>query len=161
MPSWQSELEALLAQFHVSLDTGHASTQPARSSSAPDGPLGANDVDDTMDASIPWELGALTAEETPADGDEVYAVRSEIEATVRRVIDMARAGHMESALRDDVVFVLQALTRPNPGDTTGKRRQSRLDESTQDWQLTSAAAVLRFCRVVLRLTDELSREAES
>lgn len=160
MPGWQSELEALLSQLHVSLDQGRSPSQSAR----PSAPLGAkpeaDNPGDSMDTSIPWELGALTAEEAPADGDEVHAVRSEIEATVRRVVTMARMGQMESALRDDVIFVLQALTRPHPNEKPTKRRRGKSDEASQEWQLASAAAVLRFCRIVLRLTDALAREVE-
>lgn len=160
MPGWQSELEALLSQLHVSLDQGRPSSQSAGSPTPKDAKPEADDPNDSMDRYIPWELGALTAEDAPADGDEVRAVRSEIEATVRRVVAMARLGQMESTLRDDVIFVLQALTRPHPYEKSSKRRRGRLDEASQEWQLASAAAVLRFCRIVLRLTDVLAREVE-
>lgn len=160
MPGWQSELEALLSQLHVSLDQGRLPSQSARPPTPQDAKLKADDPNDSMDTYIPWELGALTAEDAPADGDEVHAVRSELEATVRRVVTMARLGQMESTLRDDVVFVLQALTRPHPYEKATKRRRGGLDEASQEWQLASAAAVLRFCRIVLRLTDALAREVE-
>lgn len=159
MPGWQSELEALLSQLHVSLDQGRLPSQAARSPTPQDAKPEAGDPNDSMDRYIPWELGALTAEDAPADGDEVHAVRSELEATVRRVVTMARLGQMESTLRDDVVFVLQALTRPHPYEKATKRR-GKSDEASQEWQLASAAAVLRFCRIVLRLTDALAREVE-
>lgn len=155
MPQWQTELEALLAQLHVSLD-GDAAT------SAPSGDTRDLTLEhiqkDGSDPSIPWELGVLAAEEPlsdDAEDDEVSAVRSEIEATVRRVIDMARTGRLDGALRDDVVFVLQALTRPHPFDRQPRSRRSRQDAARHDWQLASAAAVLRFCRIVLRLTDAI------
>ncbi|HLJ81278.1 MAG TPA: hypothetical protein VKT52_07330 [Ktedonobacterales bacterium] len=156
MPGWQSELEALLSQLHVSLEPGRLPSQVSRTPTSADSTLetSANAADDGADASIPWDLDTLPAEDMPADGDEVKAVSREMEATVRRVIAMARAGQMESALRDDVVFVLQALTRPNPYEKSGRRR-GKADESGQEWQLASAAAVLRFCRIVLRLTDAL------
>lgn len=159
MPGWQSELEALLSQLHVSLEPGRLPSQVTRTPTSADSTLdtttNTNAADDGADASIPWDLDTLPAEDMPADGDEVKAVSREMEATVRRVIAMARAGQMESALRDDVVFVLQALTRPNPYEKSGRRRHGKADESGQEWQLASAAAVLRFCRIVLRLTDAL------
>lgn len=157
MPGWQSELEALLSQLHVSLEPGRLPSQVTRIPISADGALDANTntADDSADASIPWDLDTLPAEDMSADGDEVNAVSREMEATVRRVIAMARAGQMESALRDDVVFVLQALTRPSPYEKSGRRRRGKADESGQEWQLASAAAVLRFCRIVLRLTDAL------
>ena len=160
MPGWQSELEALLSQMHVSLEHGRMPAQASRNSSSLDGAEDTNATDDGTDAPILWDLDALPVDDLPADGDEVNAVSREIEATVRRVISMARAGQMQSALRDDVVFVLQALTRPSPYEKSSKRHRVKSDEASQEWQLTSAAAVLRFCRIVLRLTDVLSREAE-
>lgn len=162
MPQWQSELEALLAELHVSLD-GDASREhpdPAGSRDlAPERPERIERIQkDGSDPSIPWDLGVLAAEEPPAEDEEVGAVRSEIEATVRRVIEMARTGKLDGALRDDVVFVLQALTRPHPLDR--RPRRGREDAASQEWQLASAAAVLRFCRIVLRLTDAISREGD-
>ena len=157
MPQWQTELEAMLAQLHVSLDAG-----PPPAASSPDGrDLTLEHVaKDGSDPSIPWELGVLAAEEPPPEDDEVTAVRSEIEATVRRVIAMARTGRLDGALRDDVVFVLQALTRPHPLDRQVRPRRVRQDAAHQEWQLASAAAVLRFCRIVLRLTDAIARDDE-
>lgn len=156
MPQWQTELEALLSQLHVSLDGGPAPT----STSADSRDLTLERMQkDGSDPSIPWELGVLAAEEPPPDDDEVTAVQSEIEATVRRVIEMARTGRLDGALRDDVVFVLQALTRPHPLDRQSRPRRGRQDAARQEWQLASAAAVLRFCRIVLRLTDAIARES--
>lgn len=155
MPQWQSELEALLAELHVSLD-GDAPREPSDTAASRD--LTRERIQkDGSDPSIPWELGVLAAEEPPAEDDEVGAVRSEIEATVRRVIEMARTGRLDGALRDDVVFVLQALTRPHPLDKRSHRGHQ--DAASQEWQLASAAAVLRFCRIVLRLTDAISRDS--
>lgn len=157
MPQWQTELEALLAQLHVSLDgdAAHASAGAESQELTLD-----RIKKDGSDPSIPWELGVLAAEEPPTEDDEVAAVRSEIEATVRRVIEMARTGRLDGALRDDVVFVLQALTRPHPLDRQSRPRRGRQEAARQDWQLASAAAVLRFCRIVLRLTDAISRETD-
>ena len=41
-----------------------------------------------------------------------------------------------------------------------RRVAVRRDEASQEWQLTSAAAVLRFCRIVLSLTHELAVDDE-
>ena len=162
MPDWQAELATLLAELHVSLDDaalahldGADSVRHAHSNGA----LGAAPPD-SMEAELPWELGALTAEELPDDGDEVSAVRSELEATVTRVVALARAGRMDAALCEDVVFVLQALTRPIPRLASARTSRKKQTEARQEWQLASAAAVLRFCRIVLRLTNALASRAE-
>jgi hypothetical protein len=157
MPDWQTELETLLSQLHVSLD-GVASTARSDVYETPPMPSAAHAADDAQ-AERTWELEALATEEAPADDDGVSAVRSELEATVQRVIALARAGRLDSALRDDVVFVLQALTRPTPRVPTVPRR-ARGDDADAEWHLASAAAVLRFCRIVLRLTHVLTREAD-
>lgn len=162
MPGWQSELETLLSQLHVSLEPGRQQSSPsAHGPASLDGERDTVVPDDSTDATIPWDLDTQPVDDLPADGDEVSAVSREIEATVRRVISMARAGQMEGALRDDVVFVLQALTRPIPYDKSGnKRHRRKSDEASQEWQLASAAAVLRFCRIVLRLTAALTRDVD-
>lgn len=160
MADWQVELESLLSQLHVSLDGATDPSMEATPASAAGGTAPAMVNVDEADADIPWTLGPLTAEELPADGEEVSAVRDEIAATVRQVVHLARTGRMESALRDDVAFVLQALTRSRPVVSTRRASQAREIEAQQEWQLATAAAVLRFCRLVLRLTNALSSEAE-
>jgi hypothetical protein len=162
MADWQAELESLLSQLHVSLDGAADSATRTVPTAGSDGtaPATVPATMDEADADIPWTLGPLTAEELPADGEEVSAVRDEIAATVRQVVHLARTGRMESALRDDVAFVLQALTRPRPVVSTRRANRARETEAQQEWQLATAAAVLRFCRLVLRLTNALSSEAE-
>lgn len=140
MPDWQTELAALLKSLDVDADPAPA---PARHN-------GSNHQRalDGMDGPA---AGELVLESAPLDGDEVAAVRGEIEATLARVIYLTNIGQLDRAVRDDVVFVLQALTRPRPGALRGKAKD--------EWQLASAAAVLHFCRVVMRLTRSLSPEA--
>lgn len=155
MPDWQGELESLLATLNVSLE-------------AP--PCGTELPCDAADSASPRESGASSdlleepadtmAEVVPVDGEEISAVRSEIEATLREVLAMVQAGQMDRALRDDVVFVLEALTRPRPVRRSRSRTPAGPDDSGTEWNLASAAAVLRFCRIVLRLTSCLARDEE-
>lgn len=156
MPNWEAELTELLRELGVllvdedptvaltTLDlTPAAARDPALSPGAAQGGPFEEDIAPPLN---------LPEDQLPADGDEVSAVRREIEATLARVVGLTRAGLLEPALRDDVVFVLQALTRPRP---TTLRARDRTE-----WQLASAAAVLHFCRVVLRLTHALAPEVE-
>lgn len=159
MPDWRRELETLLSQLEVSLDSAHESSPNEMPS-----PVASLGTSGTLDGSadVPWELVTHAPEEPPADGVEVSAVRSEIEATLERVIYMTQQGRLERALRDDVIFVLQALTRSHPTFSSGGRAQSRRNaEAYQEWSLALAAAVLRFCRVVQRLTDILTRTEDA
>lgn len=145
MPNWQAELEQLLASLHVTMDRGIA-TQPAHRSPRIDDEPG---MPDEFDPALAPELPGEEEDSSAAD-EEVAAVRNEIEATVRRVVAMTDAGTLEASVRDDVLFVLQALTRPQPRRQWP--RQPSAADSSGEWQLTSAAAVLHFCRIVLRLT---------
>lgn len=159
MADWQEELEILLSQLRVDLEDSpllpDAPALDARTP-APSEPLSA-------EMRLPLELETLSpdmlaADEGPADGVEVSAVRSEIEATLGRVLALARAGRMDSTLRDDVIFILKALTRrlPDAGASATPEVRSARDE----WQLASAAAVLRFCRIVLHITNALEAGQE-
>jgi hypothetical protein len=146
MPDWQVELEQLLSQLHVAMD-GTAAV-PGSDTKRQSGR-----EDDAPGGEPQWEAGAAAQDDVVADGDEVSAVRIELEATVRRVVELAEAGRLEPDVRDDVLFVLQALMRP------ASRASLRPGESAQEWQLASAAAVLHFCRIVLRLARAVSGEA--
>jgi hypothetical protein len=143
MPDWQTELAALLKNLAVDLEPAPASP-PALNGSSPRRAL------EGMDDPAASEM---MVEAAPLEGDEVAAVRGEIEATLARVIHLTNAGKLDRAIRDDVVFVLQALTRPRPGSLRGKAKH--------EWQLASAAAVLHFCRVIMRLTRSRSLEPGS
>ncbi|HKV85305.1 MAG TPA: hypothetical protein VJN88_12165 [Ktedonobacterales bacterium] len=156
MPDWRSELDHLLTQLD---DPDELAGEPhdIRRRATTDETAST----DTADTSLPWELGALAAEDIPPDGDEVVAVRREIESTIRRLAALARDGEVEPVLRDDVIFVLQALTRPHPPEWTWAATESDVeDDEHNEWHLASAAAILRFCRIVQRLTNALTDELD-
>ncbi len=155
MPHWQEELDALLARLRVSLDDPFPPDDgtPAYRS-------GEGEAVEAIarDLALPGE-----GEELPGENEEVSAIRSEIEATLGRVLALAHAGRMDDDMRDDVIFVLQALTRPHPGATVFARSEDGANgaEARDEWQLASAAAVLRFCRMVVRLTNALAADPEA
>ena len=158
MADWRAELDTLLSHLNVSLEQGSATGRHDGATAR------GRDEDATpveLDADSSVEAKAPRGEDALADGDEVSAVRSEIEATVRRVIELAQAGKLDTSLRDDVVFVLQALTRPRPRGVQSRPRRRGVDDSSSEWQLASAAAVLHFCRIVLRLTQAAAAEPEA
>ncbi|HKS69537.1 MAG TPA: hypothetical protein VJQ45_03910 [Ktedonobacterales bacterium] len=153
MPHWQEELDALLANLRVSLDDPLAADDGA-STFAPASVQGVDAAEIARDLALPAD-----GDEPPGENEEVSAIRSEIEATLGRVLALARAGRMDGDMRDDVIFVLQALTRPHPGATVAASGADTA-EARDEWQLGSAAAVLRFCRMVVRLTNALAADAE-
>src|SRR5262249_49268134 len=107
MADWQGELRALLASLDVALDPDPA---------AANGRARHEVVDDAANASVHASEGdvardaeAGVSDEPPPEGIEVSAVRSEMEATLERVVQLVQSGQMERTLRDDVVYVLRAL----------------------------------------------------
>ncbi len=145
MSNWEHELETLLSRLGV------------RSESSPPHESG-SDATET-DFADPAELAALKdadVEDEDWDGledddlDQLGVVRREMQATVGRVARMVYAGRLDSAIKDDVLFVLRALCRAQPQPDEG--------ESEEDAQLAAAAAILHFCRIVLRLTHALAQQ---
>jgi hypothetical protein len=138
MANWQDELESLLASFGVALEAP-----------APDQLR----AEDSLNRYL---LAQPEQSEPPVEhGVEVIAVQSEVEATVRQVVSLVRSGSIDSALREDVAFVLRALTRP--GVVTSNASETISAASGLEWNIESAAAVLRFCRIVLRLAQAQRR----
>lgn len=143
MADWQGQLADLLASLNVSLDPNESVPRSTdlRAESHSRLPV-------PTDELLPAVLGG---EEMPGDGEEISAVRSEIEFIVGRVVRMERAGLIDRVIRDDVIYVLQALTRPAPPFPRPTLPLRRRHDPSQEWNLSSAAAVLRFCRLVHRL----------
>jgi hypothetical protein len=145
MSNWEHELETLLNRLGVGWE------------SLPPDELGADGADaDLADAA---EMAALMEADAEAEDwetleddslDQLSVVRREMQATVGRVTRMVRTGRLDSVIKDDVLFVLRALCRSQPQPDEG--------ESEEDAQLATAAAILHFCRIVLRLTHALAQQ---
>jgi hypothetical protein len=136
MPHWEDELRTILASLGVTLEDTDGAWHM--------------DGADVFEAPTDAALRAWEAQQDadPPDTDDAFSViNREMEATVQEVVRLVRTGRMEPALRDDVVFVLRALTRA----------LSPTNAEADDWRYTSAAAVLHFCRLVLRLAHALAR----
>ena len=148
MADWHAELESLLSQLQVVLDI------PSRLKESPVDDSVDKDVNSSGDTGPLGELASISLETQLTDDVEVQAVKSEIAATLEHVIQLARYGVVDTTFRDDVVFVLQALTRSYPVVQTGAPANTLSDDVSHDWQLEGAAAALRFCRVVLRVLQQ-------
>ena len=155
MADWHVELETLLSQLQVVLDI------PSRHTEAPLDDKLDKEVSSSGDTGPLGDLAAVTLETQLSDDVEVQAVKSEIEATLEHVIQLARYGVVDTTFRDDVVFVLQALTRTYPVVQNGTGAGAVTDDAKHDWQLEGAAAALRFCRVVLRVIQQNDPPADS
>jgi hypothetical protein len=113
MANWQDELESLLASFGVALEA------PA---------LDQLRAEDSLNRYL---LAQPEQSEPPVEhGVEVIAVQSEVEATVRQVVSLVRSGSIDSALREDVAFVLRALTRPDATTVEMRTRECAVSSHT-------------------------------
>jgi hypothetical protein len=144
MSNWERELETLLNRLGVRWES-----QPpdVPGTDLADADLAAAEVDGQFDADLEdedWE----TVEDD--DLDQITVVRREMQATVGRVLRMARSGRLDSVVKDDVLLVLRALCRTSPQPDEG--------ESEEEAQLAMASAILHFCRIVMRLTHALAQQ---
>lgn len=145
MSNWEHELETLLNRLGVHWESSPAHDLPseAEDADAPEPDELAAMMDDDLEDED-WEH--LAEEEL----DQLGVVRREMQATVGRVARMVRAGRLDSVIRDDMIFVLRELCRVQPSGVNG--------ESNEEEQLATAAAILHFCRIVLRLTHALAQQ---
>ena len=140
MPHWEDELRTLLESLGVRLE--ERVTQPRMDAAA------LFDGDEAPTDSMVREWEAQQQDDGATDGDDAFSmINREMEVTVQEVARLVNTGRLEPSLRDDVVHVLRALTRPAPASAP----------DPDEWRYTSAAAVLHFCRLVLRLANELTR----
>jgi hypothetical protein len=138
MANWQDELETLLTSFGVILEP--SALEPTH-------------AEDSLSDYLLTQPDQ--SEPLIEHGVEVIAVQTEVEAMVRQVVALVRSGSIDGSLREDVAFVLRALVRPD-GVTTDSGEAGRAI-SGAEWNIESAAAVLRFCRIVLRLAQAQRR----
>ncbi len=142
MSNWEHELEMLLNRLGVDWES-----LPPDASEADAEVAETAELDMTLDDALAY--GDLETLEDD-DLDQLGVIRREIQATVGRVARMVRAGRLDSAIKDDVLFVLRALCRTQPQPEEG--------ENEEEAQLATAAAILHFCRIVLRLTHALAQQ---
>ncbi len=76
---------------------------------------------------------------------DLSAMRHEVDSIVQQVIQLMQRGDLDTSLKEDVMVVLKAL-----------RRRSMVTQQaavSDEAYLESAAAMLHFCRLVLRLSE--------
>jgi plasmid stabilization system protein ParE len=141
MRNWEDDLQEVLARLDVLYGQNPSD---GGSGTLLDGAAeeNSNECDDSGSRQLDASMLEL----------EASAVQTDMEATLARLGQLIRAGHLDPEVREDVVFVHEALKRTIP------RRASQ--SARDDWQITSVAAVLHLSRALMRLTFRLAPPLE-
>jgi hypothetical protein len=145
MAGWQEELAALLRELGVIQEEPQTNlgsdSRPMRSDAKwrlrpgrAANPLRGAFFSDNVgkDASKPW----LT---------DLDAMRREVDSIVRQVVQLMQRGDLDYTLKEDVMEILRVLRK--------RAALSQQAESADSLDLETITAVLRFCRLVLCLSE--------
>ncbi len=142
MAGWQEELAELLRELGVTPEEPQIHLRSKRRPLSSD--IGrywyADPAAEHLDETLEGE-----SDEAEAYMMDLGAMGREVDSIVQQVIRLTRHGELEQSAKDDVLEVLRALRKFSivtqqvaPGDEA---------------YLESVSAMLRFCRLVLRLSE--------
>lgn len=159
MASWEDELAILLRELGVKLEEPKNPLRPAQISEADhqDGklPLRAKDTSkrktQSTDALIWGSVDHSNIDENEdAWLSDLRVMRREVESIVIQVVRLMQRGDIDPSLKEDVIVVLRALRR-----RASVTQQAAASDAAY---LEFAAAMLHFCRLVLRLSEVTSED---
>lgn len=147
MAGWQEELAELLRELGVTQEEPQTKLRfrhkPMRSDARwrlhpgkPLDPLTDTFISDTTDSGDSEPL--LT---------DLDAMRQEVDSIVRQVVRLMQSGDLDQTLKEDVLEILRVLRR-----RSALIQQAASDEEAS-FDLETITAMLRFCRVVLCLSE--------
>ena len=166
MRRWEEELAVLLRELGVTQEEPEAHLQPLQIDDTNVGAGAAmRNFGDVLDAEdlfflrkdrMKWQnqetdiivRDAMT-ENDDAWIDDLSLMRREVDTIVAQVVRLMQRGDIDAAVKEDVMVVLRALRR-----RASVTQQAAASETAY---LEFAAAMLHFCRLVLRL-DEVATE---
>jgi hypothetical protein len=153
MAGWEEELAVLLRELGVTQEKPRTHLRPApineADSSQGKPPLQPrNKVKRQTQSALFWE-GAGAGRDDSLDSDawmgDLSLMRREVDSIVTQVIHLMQHGDLDPALKEDVLVVLRALRR-----RASVTQQAAASDTAY---LEAAAAMLHFCRLVLRLSE--------
>ena len=142
MASWQDELAELLRELGVTTEEPRTHLRP-----------NSNDLfaqEPSVENFILENIAAVAEEDAEAWLADLDTMRREVDSIVRQVIHLIQRGGLEPSLKEDVMIVLRALRRR----ATATRQAGYSEEA----YIESAAAMLHFCRIILRLSETTIEE---
>jgi hypothetical protein len=158
MAGWEEELAVLLRNLGVTQEEPGTHRRARRCRSG--GP-GIHRSNPSRDAFLEEDPLAETAfledsEEAEEEDEEAWLedlneMRREVDTIVSQVIHLMQRGDLEKSLKEDVLIVLRALRRSQAAASGDE-----IDD--EEAYLESAASMLHFCRLVLRLSEVASQD---
>jgi len=153
MAGWEEELAVLLRELGVTQEEPKAHLRPTHINEADyvqgkpplrPRPRVKRQVQST-DALFWGGTADSEVEDDDARMDDLYLMRREVDSIVKQVIRLMQHGDLDISLKEDVLVVLRALRR-----RASVTQQAAASDAAY---LESAAAMLHFCRLVLRLSE--------
>ena len=141
MAGWEEELAELLRELGVTQEEPKTHLPPASRFMHSDVKRREPDAD----AIILGDIGGGQAYDDDAWLSDLSSMRREIDSIVRQVINLMQRGDLDKSLKEDVLVVLRALRR--------RAAVTQQAAASDEAYLESAAAMLHFCRLVLRLSE--------
>jgi hypothetical protein len=141
MAGWEQELAELLRELGVKQEEPKTHLRSM-------GKLMHSDAwkrEPPADAIILGNIGGSEAADEEAWESDLSLIRREIDSIVLQVIHLMQRGDLDKSLKEDVMVVLRALRR--------RAAVTQQAASGDEAYLESAAAMLHFCRLVLRLSE--------
>ena len=141
MAGWEQQLAELLRELEVTQEEPKTPPRPA-------GKLMHSDIkrrEQAADAIILGDVGGDKAANEDAWVSDLSLMRREIDSIVSQVIHLMQRGDLDKSLKEDVLVVLRALRR--------RAAVTQQAAAGDEAYLESAAAMLHFCRLVLRLSE--------
>lgn len=155
MASWEDELAILLRELGVTLEEPGTHLRPTQISEADhqqqgEHPLRDKDISKRQAQSpdeLIWESASHRSMDENDDAwlSDLRMMRREVESIVIQVVRLMQRGDIDPAIKEDVLVVLRALRR-----RASVTQQAAASDAAY---LEFAAAMLHFCRLVLRLSE--------
>jgi len=154
MASWEDELAVLLRELGVTLEEPKTHLRPTQISEADhqqgEHPLRDKDTSKRQAQSsgeLIWESAGHRSIDEDDDAwlSDLRMMRREVESIVIQVVRLMQRGDIDPAIKEDVLVVLRALRR-----RASVTQQAAASDAAY---LEFAAAMLHFCRLVLRLSE--------
>ena len=139
MAGWEQELAELLRELGVTQEEPKTHLSPTSKLMHSD----AKRREPAADAIILGDIGGGQADDVWLS--DLSSMRREIDSIVRQVINLMQRGDLDKSLKEDVMIVLRALRR--------RAAVTQQAATSDEAYLESAAAMLHFFRLVLRLSE--------